>query len=309
MRIVALFREPGWSGEWPTGGHGPGLRKNPGVPNGSPGHGDAVDARFRNHPETIGRREQVTTAEEGPLSHPLFDFREKFPAAGTDVPLFDSTTMNGDCRDPVFEGSVQDSKKVVAAVIGVIDPAAHFQSDRYLGGHILPSLANDLDCNVGLPQVKSPPAAAEDFPDRAPKIDIDDIEPGFDQLHGSGGELGRFGTHQLPAHRMFFVGDMQEMAGSLAVLHLDQEFVEHHFADRVGGSMTSGDDPHRAVAVTGEGGLDDRKADGHVSQLERPQLGIAGAEEVPGQTSQGAAEGAESGSEVRHRFSLKSHLP
>jgi hypothetical protein len=53
--------------------------------------------------------------------------------------------------------------------------------------------------------------------------------------------------------------------------HGGHELVEQHLAEGVGRAVPSGEHPHRPVAVTGEGGLHDRRRERHAAYGRPPE--------------------------------------
>lgn len=176
--------------------------------------------------------------------------------------------MHGNRRHSDLKRPVQNLIEMITAFGRIINAATHFNrhGDR-IGNHI-PRPLHNFQHHVRLSQMESAAAASEYFLYGASKVDIDDIETGFHQFYRTCSKLLGFGTHQLPGHRVLFFTDMQKMAGTFAFLKLHKEFVEHHLANRVGSSLSLGDDPHRPVAVARQGRLDHRKIQGQVADLE-----------------------------------------
>ena len=109
--------------------------------------------------------------------------------------------------------------------------------------------------------MKAAATAAEYFLHGAAEIDVDHVEATFDQPDRGRPELFRIGAHELTAGRMLFLRDVQEMTIPPARLELDDEFVEHHFANRIRSAESPSDHTHRHVAVARERRLHDRKVE------------------------------------------------
>ena len=141
--------------------------------------------------------------------------------------------MNGDRRDARRIRPVEDLEKLLAALGRVVDAAAHLHRDRNVRRHGVAHAADDLERHRRLAQMKSAPAAAQHFLHRAAEVDVDHVEAALDQPQCGRRELLRVGPHQLPAGRMLFVGDVQKVPIPPPRLQVDDELVEHHFAERV----------------------------------------------------------------------------
>ncbi len=115
--------------------------------------------------------------------------------------------------------------------------------------------------------MKPTPTSSKDFFDRAAKIDVDNIKTSLDQLHRTSSKLFWLGPHQLPANGMLFIGDMQKMAGSFSLFQIDQELIQHDFANGIGCSQPSGDHSHRPIAVSRKRSLNDRESNIHVANF------------------------------------------
>ena len=94
-------------------------------------------------------------------------------------------------------------------------------------------------------------------------------KPACDQPESSGGELFRFGAHQLTADGVFIGMDMEEMLRLLPLLDGQQKLVQHHFAQRIAGAVLPRDQTHRQIAVARQGGLHDRKIDRYIADSQR----------------------------------------
>src|SRR6185436_6797983 len=130
-----------------------GLLENPRVADGSASDCHAVDSSLPYHVEAGLSREQVSAAEDRAAADVLFHFRQKAPAAGADVPLFDGTAMNGDGGNAGGERPVENLEKPVAALLRVVDAAAHLDRDRNLCRDAFPRQADDLKRDLRLAEV------------------------------------------------------------------------------------------------------------------------------------------------------------
>mgnify|MGYP001189145668 CR=1 FL=1 len=97
--------------------------------------------------------------------------------------------------------------------------------------------------------MKSAATSAEHFFDGTAEVDINHIEAVLDKFQGGRREIRWVGPHQLSARRVFVVGHMQEVPIPPPRLELDNEFVEHHFTQRVRCPKTPRNQPHRHIAV------------------------------------------------------------
>ncbi len=156
---------------------------------------------------------------------------------------------------------VEDGEKLVTALLTVVDPAAHLHGDGDVLGEAVADPRDDLQGHCRLAQVEPAAAPSQDLLDRAAKIDIDHIETGLDEPFGRRSESDRIGAHQLSADWMLLVGHVECPPARTGAAKVDQQPVEHDFADRVGGAELPGNDPHRAVAVAGQSGLDNGKVE------------------------------------------------
>src|SRR5262245_4505808 len=111
-----------------------------------------------------------------------FHFCEKLPAAGSDVALHDGAAVNRNCRNAGRECTIEDRKELVAALRRIVETATHFYRNRNLRRHRIARPPNDLECNVGLAEMKAAAAAAENFLHRAAEIDVDHVKTRLDEL-------------------------------------------------------------------------------------------------------------------------------
>ena len=118
--------------------------------------------------------------------------------------------------DAALEGAVEDLEKLLAALGGVVDAAAHFDRHRDVRRHGVAHAADDFERHVRLAQVEAAAATAEHLLHRAAEVDVDHVEPALDEPLGGGAELLGLGAHELAADGVLLVGDVQQMAGLLA---------------------------------------------------------------------------------------------
>ena len=172
-------------------------------------------------------------------------------------------------RNTGVEGSLEDAIKVITALCRVVDPFAHLERHGNMGGNSIARAPDDLERNIGLPQVVAASALADDFFHRTPEVDVDDVEPGGDEASCALGEQFGLGSHQLPADRPFVFAAIEQMAVAPAVLESHEELVEHHFAERIRGAVSPGDQAHRPVAVAGKCGLGDWRGERNFADRDR----------------------------------------
>ena len=234
-----------------------------------------VDTGLIDHPQAIIGGEQVATAEDQPLRADVaFDFGQKRPTAGTDIALLDGPAVNRDGGDTERERAIEDPEKVVASFGGIVDPAAHLDRHRAVSRDGIAGPSDDFERHLGLREMKTATAATEHLFHGTAEVDVDDIEPGSGQFDRAGGELFGFTAHQLPTYRAFLRRYFQEMSGLGAIGQLDQKLVQHHLTERVSGAVSTGEYPHRQVAVTTQCGLKKWAGDRHVTDFQRsPPVG------------------------------------
>ena len=102
-------------------------------------------------------------------------------------------------------------EKVVAALFGVVDAAAHLDGHGNVIGHHIAGASHDFQRDGRLAEVKSATTASQHFLDRAAEVDVDHIEPGLHQLDRAGGKLLWLRSHQLTGHRRFIVASIKEV--------------------------------------------------------------------------------------------------
>ena len=125
---------------------------------------------------------------------------------------------------------------------------------------------HDVERGFRLAEQVAAAAAAEDFLDGAAEVDVDDVEARLDEPPGRRREVVGVRPHELAAHGVLLVGDGH--AGEVALVPADHghERVEQHLAEGVGGAEPSREDPHRQIAVAGEGRLHHGRGEGDAAE-------------------------------------------
>src|SRR5690606_9961149 len=132
--------------------------------------------------QAIVRREKVAAAEDGTLTNMLLYLPQKIPAAWSDVFLLDRPPVHRNRRNAHGESAIEDRKEVFAALLGIVEPAAHFHGNGNIRRHRVARAANNFECNIGLTQVISATAAPQHLLHWATKIDVDHIKTSFHEL-------------------------------------------------------------------------------------------------------------------------------
>ena len=117
--------------------------------------------------------------------------------------------------------------------------------------------------------MKATTTPPQDFLDRAAKVDVDHVEASFHQSQCTGSKLLGFGAHQLSADWMFVIANVEEVTVFLTWLDFDQEAIKHHLAEGICGAVLAGNYAHGPIAVTRQRGLDNRKTNCNVADMQR----------------------------------------
>ena len=205
-----------------------------------------------------------------PRAGMLLHFAQEAPVARAFVTLPDRAAVDGDRGRAEAKGAVEDREEVVAALLAVVQAAAHLHRERNVRRQDIPHPADDFQRGAGRAQEKPAPAAAQHLLHRAAEVQVDHVEAGLGKFERGGRKVFRIGAHQLCTDGVLFVRRADVPPGLRSLADLDDEAVQEHFAQRVGGPQPPGNDPHRPVAVAAQGRLDDREIDGDVADAERP---------------------------------------
>jgi len=244
-----------------TRSKGASLLEDPRIADRTSGNRDSIDAGEFDHVEASLGVEQIAATEYGAIAGVLFELAEKFPARWAIVTLLDGPPVDGDRRNAQLVGAVKDFVEIVTAFVAVVDAATHFYGDGNVRGNRVAYSRDNFECDRRLAKMKAATATAKDFFHRTAEVDVDHIEAMFDESNRGRAKLLGVGAHELTADRVFVVSDMHEVVIFATIANLQDELVEHHFADGIGSPESSRDKSHRGIAVATERSLHDREVE------------------------------------------------
>ena len=184
-----------------SGGQGAGLAKDPRIADRAAGGRHAVHARFDEHSQAVLGGEQVAAAQHDLLPGMLLYFAEEIPVARTLVTLADGAAVDGDRRRAQREGAVEDGEEVVAALLRIVQAAAHLHRQRNVRRQGVADAADNLQRGRRCAEKEPATAAAQHLLHRAAEVKVDHVEARLGQLQCRGRKVGRLGAHELRRRR------------------------------------------------------------------------------------------------------------
>ena len=175
--------------------------------------------------------------------------------------------MDGGRGRAAGEGAVENGEEAVAALGRVVHAAAQFDGQRNLRRQGVAHPGDDLQGDRRPAQEIAAAAAPQDLLHRAGEVQVDHVEADGDEFHGRQDELLGPVAHQLRAAGVLVVADVEEPLRLGTLGHVDDELVQEHFAERVGGAQPPGDLPHRPVGIAAQRRLHGGKLDNHGTKM------------------------------------------
>ena len=180
--------------------------------------------------------------------------------------------MDGDPGVSHVVGGVEDGFEVVGHVVGVVPGASHLDGCGDVIGDDVSDGFEDIDGALRFTEEVSASGSSPDFLDGAGEVDIDGVVSHVGEDGASSGHFLREGSHDLSGDGVViesggsvvvevpgaaFFGEEIWVFASSSFSAVDECLVEECFGNAVGAAVSSRDESHGGIGVSGESGLEE----------------------------------------------------
>tara|TARA_Y100001933_G_scaffold133062_1_gene132557 strand:- start:8966 stop:9442 length:477 start_codon:yes stop_codon:yes gene_type:complete len=158
--------------------------------------------------------------------------------------------VNRNSGDAPVKSTVKNLEEIIPTFRVVINSASHLDCYRNVDRCRVSHPTDNLKSHIRLTEVKPTATTTQHLLHRTAKIYINYIEACFHKPRRGWGKVVRIGTHQLPAHRVLLIGNMEILPRFSTLRDFDHKPVEHYLAQRIWCPEATGDDPHWPVAIS-----------------------------------------------------------